>query len=385
MHFDRRSREHAEESRGVASTLGLDYEEGRVTDSRGLHPGAPLFERWVRCENRLSGTIDGAPAAMFDLTTIEGTGDGERERSWTLILFAQSGLPFFVCVPRRWSTAPERAALTPINFDARAEDARTHQAVARFEKRYVLGLSDTAPASGEDPIRRHFCAPRLEAMARYPNWHVQSASGLLVFALSWTAPAADRPALWHEALELRQAILAPLSHAVSPIPAAPGMDVGRQRTRRGGRRAGCLIGGVLGFFGSLIAFGALLTSRTEHNAGGFGPDQAIRLLIGFFIGIPSSLLVGGLLGSWLGGLVADLRYRAAPGCAPAPKISKGWVAAGAMAGWVVGAGFGMGLTTVVMGHVGARWVMPVLFFSPPVLGLILGGLAGLSFARRRAG
>jgi hypothetical protein len=30
------------------------------------------------------------------------------------------------------------------------------------------------------------------------------------------------------------------------------------------------------------------------------------------------------------------------------------------------------------------WVMPILFFSPPALGLVLGGFAGLGFARRRA-
>ena len=97
---------HAEELREVARTLGLAYEEGEVKDSRGLHPGAPLFERWVLCENRLSGTIDGAPAAMFDLMTIEGTGEGERRRSWTVILFAQSRLPFFVCVPRGGPRGP---------------------------------------------------------------------------------------------------------------------------------------------------------------------------------------------------------------------------------------------------------------------------------------
>ncbi len=175
---------------------------------------------------------------MFDLTTIEGTGEGEGRRSWTAILFAQSRLPFFVCVPRRWTTGAERANLTLINFDPRAEDERTRQAVAAFEKLYVLGLSDTVTASGEDAIRRRFCGPRLEAMTQYPNWHVQSASGLLVFALSWTAPAADRPALWHEALDMRRALLAPLSPAVTPIPAAPGMEMGRQRPAAAGAARG---------------------------------------------------------------------------------------------------------------------------------------------------
>jgi hypothetical protein len=377
--FDRRAHAHAEKLREVARTLGLAYEEGEVKDTRGRHPGAPLFERWVLCENRLSGTIDGAPAAMFDLMTIEGTGEGERKRNWTVILFAQSRLPFFMCIPRRRTTGGERATLTPINFDPRAEDERTRQAVADFEIAYVLGLSDTVSASGEDAIRRHFRAPRLEAMAQYPNWHVQSASGFLVFALSWTAPAADRPGLWHEALELRRALLAPLSPAVTPLPAAPGMDVGSQRNRQDGRRAGCYAGALFGFFGSGIAFGAFMSSQI-HQLHRIGPT-----LVFAFPGIVlGGLLVGALAGRWLGGLVADLRYRPTPGGARGRKIHKGWVAAGAVMGWIIGGAIGMGLTAVFARRVRADWLMPIVFFSPPVLCLILGSFAGLIFARRRA-
>jgi hypothetical protein len=379
MPFDRRSRAHAEALREVARTLGLAYEEGQVTDSRGQHPGAPLFERWVLCENRLSGTIDGAPAAMFDLMTIQGAGEGETRRSWTVILFAQSRLPFFVCVPRRWTTGGDRANLTPINFDPRGENERTRQAVAAFEKLYVLGLNDTVSASGEDAIRRHFCAPRLEAMAQYPNWHVQSAGGLLVFALSWTAAAADRPALWQEALELRRALLAPLSSAVTPIPAAPGMDVDRQRNRRDGHRAGCLAGAVFGFFGSGIAVVAFIAGRIRQ-VHVIGPT----LVLAFPGIVLGGLVAGALAGRWLGGLVADLRYSPTRGGAPPPKIHKGWVAAGAVLGWIVGGAIGIGLMAALGQRVKAAWLMPILFLSPPVLCLVLGGFAGLAFARRRA-
>ncbi len=384
MPFDRRSRAHAEELREVARTLGLAYEVGVVKDSRGQHPGAPLFERWVLCENRLSGTIDGAPAAMFDLMTSEGTGEGERKRSWTVILFAQSRLPFFVCVPRRSTTWAERATLTPINFDPRAEDAMTREAVAAFEKAYVLGLSDTVSASAEDAIRRHFCAPRLEAMAQYPNWHVQSAGGFLVFALSWTAPAADRPALWDEALELRRALLMPLAPGVTPIPAAPGMDVGRQRDRRAGRRAGCLAGAVLGSFGSFIAFSVFMATRMGPAGRHFRPSELQLMPFFYFGSILGGLLIGTLAGRWLGGLMADLRYTPTPGGVPRPKVHKGWVAAGAFLGSVIGMAIGMGLTIVVERQVQARWSIPIVFFSPPVLFLVLGGFAGLNFARRRA-
>ena len=116
-------------------------------------------------------------------------------------------------------------------------------------------------ASGEDAIRRHFCVPRLEAMAQYPNWHVQSASGFLVFALSWTAPAADRPALWHEALELRRALLAPLSPAVTPIPAAPGMESAASAPAAVVAAPGVSPALVLGPFGGFIAFSAFMATR----------------------------------------------------------------------------------------------------------------------------
>jgi hypothetical protein len=98
----------------------------------------------------------------------------------------------------------------------------------------------------------------------------------------------------------------------------------------------------------------------------------------------SSLVVCGILGSWLGGRVADLRYRPNPDGAPAPKVGKGWVVAIAVLGWIVGGAIGMGLTVLVTKTLRTMWLVPILFFTPPVLGLVLGGFAGLGIARRRA-
>lgn len=378
MLFRRRARAHAEELRKVATLLGLNYEEGVARDSAGQRPGAPLFERWVQCENRLSGTVDGSAAAMFDLTTIEGTGESERKRDWTVILFAQTHLPFFVCVPRRTTTWAERASLTRISFDPTAENQMTRMAIADFEKAYVLGVTDNVSAATEEPIRRHFASPRLEALAQCPNWHIQSAGGLLVFALSWTAPAADRPALWQEALELRQALLAPLASDAAPVPAVPGMDVGRQRNRRGGHRAGAMVGAVVGFFGSFIAAASLLAGQIKqiHRFG-----TALGLAFPFIV--LGGLIVGVLTGRWLGGLVADLRYSSTADEPPPSRIHKGWVAAGALLGWIAGGAFGMGLSAIVNQRAQASWLMPIHFFAPPVLFLILGGCAGQKLARRR--
>jgi hypothetical protein len=108
------------------------------------------------------------------------------------------------------------------------------------------------------------------------------------------------------------------------------------------------------------------------------------LLVGFFGGMFGGLLIGAFLGSWLGGLAADLRYRPSPGGVAAPRISRGWVGAGAFLGWIVGSAIGVGLTAFFAPAPRVAWLMPILFFTPPVLCLVLGGFAGLNFARRRA-
>jgi len=381
VQFNRRSRDHEEGLREVARTLGLAFEEGNVNDLGELRPGAPLFERCVFAGNRMIGTVDGAAAAMLDLTTIHGTGEGQTHRSWTVIVFSRSRLPFFLCVPRTWSTSAERATLIPINFDRDAVDAVTRQTIADFEKSYVLGVSDTVSASAEVPLRRHFLPSRLDALSQTPGWHIQATSGLLVFAVDQTAPAADRPALWNEAVELRRVLLAPANPDESPIPAAPGMDVGRQLNRRDGRRAGCLAGGVISFFAGFIAMIIITVSRMGPH--GAGAAQAANLLVlAFFPTVLGSPLVGAIVGRWLGGRLADLRYRPNPAGARAPKISRGWVIAGALLGWVVGAAIGIGLVSLAGPAMRNSWIMFILFFAPPVVCLILGGFAGLRRAKR---
>ena len=79
----------------------------------------------------------------------------------------------------------------------------------------------------------------------------------------------------------------------------------------------------------------------------------------FYLGsILGGLLIGTLAGRWLGGLVADLRYRPTPGGAPAPQIHKGWVGAGAS--WAASSEPAVGIGTHDgrrSAQVQARWLM----------------------------
>ena len=223
------------------------------------------------------------------------------------------------------------------------------------------------------------CAPRLQALARRPGWYFQSADGCLLLAWSGTAPSADRPALWHEAIEIRRALLAPVSSTVMSIPVAPRMERNRQSVRQSGRSWGRLTGALVGFFGSFIAFMAFMFSRGP-TAGGF-VFAAIAVLLG-------GVALGAFAGSRLGGRQADRSNRPTPEGAPAPTIgigdAFGRVGAGAFAGWGLGSAIAMGLAMTLVQRPETRWSMPIVCFSPAALCLVLGGFAGYSFARRRA-
>jgi hypothetical protein len=141
---------------------------------------------------------------------------------------------------------------------------------------------------------------------------------------------------------------------------------------------------VLGFFGSFIAFSAFMFSRMGPGVRHFQPPTLRLMPYFYFGGVFGGLLIGAVVGSWLGGLVADLQYRRSPGSASAPRVNKVWVGAGAFMGSIVGVAIGMGLTAFFSRGLQPDWLTPVLFLSPSVLCLVLGGFAGLNFARRRA-
>jgi hypothetical protein len=374
-----------EELRGVAKALGLSLEEAKVEVSRDLRPVVPLFEHWSDCENRMTGTIDGVPAAMFDLTTIDRRRDDAMSSLWTVIQYSATHFPPFVCVPRSLKTIPQRANVTPISFDARALDPMTRDSLAALERAYVLGIDDSLPASAEDAIRHFFVAPRLELLARHPRWHIQSSGEVVIFAVDGIVPAADRPALWHEAAGIRRALLSLRSSSVVAIPSVPGMDIGRQRARRDGRRTGCLAGAIAGFFIGFIAFSAFMTGRSGPGHHHLGPAaRSLWTPFYFFGGIAGGTLLTALAGRWLGGRVAEQAFNPAHAIVVLPPISKAWIILGASLGWIGGLVIGLIVMSNIQPPPGAMWIGPILFFSPGAVFFILGGFAGLAIARSRA-
>jgi hypothetical protein len=163
---------------------------------------------------------------MFDLTTISLSGSGDEDQ-WTAVLFQQTHLPAFACIPNSWSMA---WLIPSVSFDPEVGDQMAHQAEADFQKAYHLSLPEKAVQSVEDEVRRLFRPPRLEALARCPGWYIESTGSCLVFARVGTARAADRPALWREAIELRRALLAPVSSEPTPD-GAPAPKIGRRKPR----------------------------------------------------------------------------------------------------------------------------------------------------------
>ncbi len=375
LRSNRQSQALREELRGVAGELGLDYEEGQVEVPPESRPKTSLFGRLSRCENRMSGTSHGIPAQMFDLTAATEAGDGTMYRPWTVVLFEQTDLPVFNCLPNVWWTKGDRLRMSPVNFDPESGDQVTRQAVAEFQKAYQVCLRKTASGSEEDEARRLFRAPLMAALARHTGWCIQSGNGCLVLARRGIAPAAERATLWQEAGELRRALLAPASSTVVPIPAAPGMERGREQNRRVGRAGGGIAGAVLGFFGGFIAFATFMFGRR-------GPQSPLAV-IAVFPTVIGGVVVGAVVGSWVGRWLADRSFRPAADGAPAPGIARGWVIAGAFAGWILGLAVAMGLVTIIPKQVQSARFMPVVFFSPPAVCLILGGFAGNRFGRGR--
>ncbi len=376
-----RSSQDVAELEQAARTLGLRFEPGPFALSPALRPNAPLFSGQYTSENGFTGEVEGVEAAMFDLTSVIRTAESETVTQWTVIAVAEPNLPGFVCLPRGFQSWMVRGQITPIWFDRSAVDPFTGGTIRAFERRYTLGLWKQAPARFEKTIRDRFRAPVLEAIAERPGWSIQSADRRLILAARGCACPQDRPELWQEALAIRAALIAPVATTSEPIPPPPGMDVARQRNRRVPRIAGGIAGAIIGFFTAFISMSSIMFYQfgrmPAHGPHSLRPYLPLLLVLS----TPVVVLIGAFAGVWIGGLVADLRFR--PGTTddvPAP-IARRSAFAGVVLGWFVGGATGLGLATQLRAGI-PRWLIPLVMFGPAALGLLAGGFAGLAFARK---
>jgi hypothetical protein len=175
----RQSQALRDELRGVAGELGLAYEEGNVVVPSEARPKTSLFAQSSRCQNRLSGTSHGAPAQMFDFMTDSRPAEGPAYPTWTVVLFEQTELTVFSCLPDVWWTKGDVLHMSPVKFDPEVGDPMTRQTVAEFQTACKVWLREAATRSEDDEARRLFRTPLMAALARHPGWYIQSADGCL--------------------------------------------------------------------------------------------------------------------------------------------------------------------------------------------------------------
>ena len=287
----------------------MAYQEGEVEFPADSRPGAPLFERWVLCENRLSGTIDGATAAMFDLTTVHFASGDERNRLWTVIVFSQSNLPAFLCIPRSWSTLPDRLTFTSISFDPREADQFTRRGCHRLPERLHVGsgqngdrirgkrgptsfLRTTTAGDGGTPRVARPVGRRVSGLGARRDCTGNGETRTL--ARSRRIPPGGQ---WRRCL--------------TPSPPSPRSRGWMWAASAAAARVGDIgvfAGGAAGFFGSGVAVATTLVSRMGPHGAGLRPETvSTRGLVAFGL-VAAGFVVGAVTGSWLGGRVADLAY-----------------------------------------------------------------------------
>ena len=280
-------------------------------------PNKPLWQEWRRCQNLLSGRSDGVPAQMFDLTTISpGPGDSVDSR-WTAVLFQQTRIPVFACIPKSWSTVGDRRLMSSVSLDPEVADHMTRQAVADFQKAYELGVPKTAMRSDEDEVRRLFRAPRLEVLLRDAQGGTSSRpTG--VCSSRGADPPRRRTARHSGTKQSRFAgrRSAPVSSAVMPIPVAPRMERDRQSRRQSGRSWGRSPAPCSAFSAVPLPLARSCSAGWARPAPATDRQRYTSCPSFFFGSTLGGLLIGTVVGTWLGGRLADRSYLHPPPMVP---------------------------------------------------------------------
>jgi len=265
-------------------------------------PEMPLFANMSSIDNRMTTKKDGVRVEVFDLTTVDRSGDSTQYLQRTVVLLPAPGLPHFrLNAKNLGSRFLGWIGVKGVTFDPNATTNENDRAAAEaFARNYQLTTVETVElasgspevfAAGDDAARKTFPLPVLRALAARPGWTIEAHGGQLAF---WQGNAVHAPrkrlAMIEGALHLRKVLLRPLNPK-DVLPAIPGTDRGHQS----GRMQGALLGGVIGAFGSFfIGFIGVMILFMERKPGP-GDGFPVEMLL-----IPVILLLGTVLGVLIG-------------------------------------------------------------------------------------
>ncbi len=256
-----------------------------------------VWPAWQDARCHMSGTRNGLPIEIVDVTVTEGTGDAARSRDWTVILLEAEGLPDFELHPRTFTARLlELAGVPLVPFDVAAvRDPVAAADVREFTRHWLLVAAD------QDAARRLFRPEVMRDLERFVGWSLQSRGGYLALWFGdGVQPAATREQLLHQALEMHDLLTRAAGRPddqdlVPPLPA--------EQTKQRAARLGCtVVGGVAGLFAGFFGGFALFVTYV------FGRDVAGERFavtaVLFFASIFGGAAIGAVVGAVLSTLVA---------------------------------------------------------------------------------
>ena len=340
-------------------------------------PRIALFQPDPVASHCFVGSRDEQPDWLFYLATGTKDEDGPTDL-WTVVLFARTSLPPFDCVSQMLS-ARHRWWRPRLSFDPDGESQATREAMADFQRRYQVSPirpeAGWPPGATEEQLRELFRVPQLRALADRPGWMVQTGDDCLVLARPGHIPPRELPRILAEAHDLRNALVTPPQRQEPVLRGLAGKELGRQQARMIGRGAGAAIGIPLGFFGGfIVGVSIFMANDSPHH------DHIKLMPILGFGGLAICTFVCSVLGGW----IKSWLYRPEQPWRPTARHEASGCAltAGAGIGWVVGGVVGMALIIATASSL-PEWATPWVFFGPPLLGLILGGVLANYIAARR--
>jgi hypothetical protein len=317
-----REQRHTHQLAELAESLGFRLSAEVCSEDLSEWRALPVFQKWSRARNRMSGKVSGLPVEMVDYTyVVRGDeSDSTYEQTVVLLVADDKDLPVFDLQPRTLGVQIlSLIGVEGIPFSSQGVSAVDAEVIERFSKNYHLSTGGleaeavklTAPESAasadqEVALRRLFSLEMLNLFADHPGWYVQGVGRRLAL---WrpgkiVAPT-NRLGLLDEALAIRAALVKSAQGSATSISVPAGARRSPEAVKA--RIAGAVIGAICGFFtGSML--GGALASWIFFNFAGPG---GLGFFGVFFGGALGGLFLGMLLGSraFTGPIESALRRR----------------------------------------------------------------------------